>query len=42
MLRGDVFTKDLLETWIDYKRTVEIKASKQRPTPLEFMLYFDA
>jgi glutamine synthetase len=42
LLRGDVFTKDLLETWIDYKRTVEIKASKQRPTPLEFMLYFDA
>jgi len=42
LLRGDVFTKDLLETWIDYKRTKEIKASKNRPTPLEFMLYFDA
>lgn len=42
LLRGDVFTKDFLETWIDFKRTKEIKASKNRPTPLEFMLYFDA
>ena len=42
LLRGDVFTKDLLETWIEFKREKEIKLSKNRPTPLEFMLYFDA
>ena len=42
LLRGDVFSKDVLETWVAYKRDNEIKASKQRPTPLEFMLYFDA
>lgn len=42
LLKGDVFSKDLIETWIDHKRTKEINASKNRPTPLEFMLYFDA
>jgi glutamine synthetase len=42
LLKGDVFTRDLLETWIDHKRTKEINMSKNRPTPLEFMLYFDA
>lgn len=42
LLKGGVFTKDLLETWADHKRTKEINVSKNRPTPLEFMLYFDA
>lgn len=42
LLKGDVFTRDFLETWADHKRTKEINASKNRPTPLEFMLYFDA
>jgi glutamine synthetase len=42
LLKGDVFTKDVLETWVDHKRTKEINASKNRPTPHEFMLYFDA
>lgn len=39
--RGDVFTEDLLETWIDYKWTKEIIPLQQRPSPYEFYLYFD-
>ncbi len=41
LLRGDVFTKDVIETWIAYKREVEIDAMKLRPHPHEFYLYFD-
>jgi glutamine synthetase len=35
-----VFTKDLIETWIDYKREKEIKPFAQRPHPYEFELYY--
>ena len=42
MLKGDVFTKDVIETWIDYKRSEEIGPVQLRPTPYEFHLYFDA
>jgi glutamine synthetase len=38
---GGVFTEDLIETWIDYKRTREIDAVRLRPTPHEFEMYFD-
>ncbi|HEX5568066.1 MAG TPA: type I glutamate--ammonia ligase [Streptomyces sp.] len=38
---GGVFTADLIETWIDYKRTQEIAPIQQRPHPHEFELYFD-
>ncbi len=38
---GGVFTDDLIETWIDYKRSNEIDAVRLRPTPHEFELYFD-
>jgi glutamine synthetase len=38
---GGVFTEDLIETWIDYKRTKEIDAVRLRPTPHEFEMYFD-
>jgi glutamine synthetase len=38
---GNVFTPDLLETWIDYKRTQEIAPVQQRPHPHEFELYYD-
>jgi glutamine synthetase len=38
---GGVFTDDLLETWVDYKRTSEIDAVRLRPHPWEFMLYYD-
>ncbi|TSD55571.1 type I glutamate--ammonia ligase [Aeromicrobium piscarium] len=38
---GDVFTPDLIETWIDYKRTEEIAPVQLRPHPHEFELYYD-
>ncbi|MEI7033827.1 type I glutamate--ammonia ligase [Streptomyces pratensis] len=38
---GGVFTSDLIETWIDYKRTHEIAPIQLRPHPHEFELYFD-
>ncbi|OII68659.1 MULTISPECIES: type I glutamate--ammonia ligase [unclassified Streptomyces] len=38
---GGVFTSDLIETWIDYKRTKEIEPIQLRPHPHEFELYFD-
>jgi len=41
LLRGDVFTRDVIETWIEFKTDHEVNASRLRPTPLEFMLYFD-
>lgn len=42
LLKGDVFTKDLLETWISMKRTKEIDPIRLRPHPYEFVLYYDA
>jgi glutamine synthetase len=42
LLSGDVFTPDLIETWIDYKREKEVKAMALRPHPYEFFLYYDA
>ncbi|CAA9329275.1 MAG: Glutamine synthetase type I [uncultured Nocardioidaceae bacterium] len=41
LLQGDVFTADLIETWIDYKRTHEILPIAARPHPHEFELYYD-
>lgn len=41
LLRGGVFTKDLIETWIDYKRKREVDSVRLRPTPYEFYLYYD-
>ncbi|MDF9812763.1 type I glutamate--ammonia ligase [Streptomyces sp. SPB162] len=38
---GGVFTSDLIETWIDYKRTQEIAPIALRPHPHEFEMYFD-
>jgi glutamine synthetase len=42
LLKGDVFTKDLIETWIDYKLNKEVSQVRLRPHPFEFHLYFDA
>jgi glutamine synthetase len=39
--KGEVFSKDLIESWIAYKRT-EVDAIRLRPHPWEFALYFDA
>ena len=41
LLEGGVFTPDLIETWIDFKRTKEINAINLRPHPWEFFLYYD-
>ncbi len=40
LLEGNVFTSDLIETWIEYKRTAEIDQIRLRPHPHEFELYF--
>ncbi len=39
--RGDVFSSDLIETWLQYKYEKEIIPIQQRPIPYEFYLYFD-
>ena len=41
LLKGDVFTPDVIETWLEYKRLKEVDAVRLRPHPYEFMLYFD-
>ncbi|RNL81756.1 type I glutamate--ammonia ligase [Halostreptopolyspora alba] len=41
LLEGGVFTEDLIETYIDYKRTEEIDSLRLRPHPREFELYYD-
>src|SRR3989442_4928397 len=41
LMRGDVFTKDVIETWLEYKRLKEVDAVRLRPHPYEFALYFD-
>jgi glutamine synthetase len=41
LLRGDVFTKDVIDTWINYKRKNEADAVRLRPHPYEFCLYYD-
>src|SRR3954471_9663593 len=41
LLKGDVFTADLVETWISYKRERELDAIALRPHPYEFHMYFD-
>ena len=41
LLRGDVFTHDVIDTWIWYKRKHEIEALRERPHPYEFTLYYD-
>jgi glutamine synthetase len=38
---GGVFTDDLIETWIAYKRKNEVDAIRLRPHPWEFNLYYD-
>ena len=38
---GEVFTDDLIETWIGYKKLCEIDAVRLRPHPWEFHLYYD-
>ena len=42
LLKGDVFTADVIETWIEWKMANEVSAIRLRPHPYEFALYFDA
>jgi glutamine synthetase len=41
LLEGDVFTQDLIETWIELKRKKEVDFVRMRPHPAEFFLYYD-
>jgi glutamine synthetase len=41
LLKGDVFTQDVIETWIDWKIENEINQMRLRPHPYEFALYYD-
>ncbi len=41
LLKGGVFTQDVIDVWLEYKREVEIDPVRLRPHPWEFYLYFD-
>jgi glutamine synthetase len=41
LLKGDVFTEDLVETWVQYKMDRDVDQLRQRPHPYEFALYYD-
>jgi len=41
LTKGDVFSKELIRTWIDYKRENEVDVVRLRPHPAEFSLYYD-
>jgi glutamine synthetase len=41
LLKGDVFTKDVIDMWVSYKREAEVDPVRMRPCPEEFDLYYD-
>ena len=41
LLKGDVFTEDVIDTWITWKTKSELNPVRMRPHPMEFALYFD-
>lgn len=41
LLKGDVFTQDVIETWVSWKMENEVQALDLRPHPWEFAMYFD-
>lgn len=41
LMKGDVFTEDVIDTWISWKTSSELNAVRMRPHPMEFALYFD-
>ncbi|MBL8149699.1 MAG: type I glutamate--ammonia ligase [Blastocatellia bacterium] len=41
LLKGDVFSEELVSRWIEYKSRKEVDLLRQRPHPLEFAMYFD-
>ena len=42
LLKGEVFTKDVVDTYIAYKKAREVDELRLRPHPYEFVLYYDA
>jgi len=42
LLKGDVFTKDVIRMWLDYKRERELTPCRMHPTPIEYYLYYDS
>ncbi len=41
LLKGDVFSRSVIDTWLEYKRTNEVDEMRLRPHPYEFSLYYD-
>lgn len=41
LLKGDVFTEDMIEKWIEYKMESEVGELRKRPHPYEFTMYYD-
>ncbi|GAB5548815.1 MAG: type I glutamate--ammonia ligase [Sandaracinaceae bacterium] len=41
LLKGDVFTQDIIQEWVGFKRQHEVEPMRLRPTPMEFMLTYD-
>ncbi len=41
LLKGDVFSVEMIERWIKYKREKEVQPMRLRPHPLEFSMYYD-
>jgi glutamine synthetase len=41
LLKGDVFTKDVIQMWLDYKIKRELTPCRMHPTPMEYYLYYD-
>jgi glutamine synthetase len=41
LVKGEVFTEELLRTYVDYKRSKEVEEIRRRPHPYEFALYYD-
>jgi glutamine synthetase len=41
LLKGDVFSEEFIQLWIEYKRKKEIDPVRMRPHPYEFQLYYD-
>jgi glutamine synthetase len=41
LLQGDVFTEDLISSWVDWKRKNEVDALRLRPHPIEYVMYYD-
>jgi len=41
LLRGDVFTADVIETWIKWKRKSDVDALRMRTHPYEYEMYYD-